>query len=139
MPTLGLVVEGDYDEAALIELIHKCLQGEAEVIGRPTGSVERLMKGFPGLLEESRYARQGFDVDKAIVIRDADSKNPVELKTRMQGKISNRIYPFPVKLLVIVQELEAWLLADENAISSVRDKRHRAFSTLRLLMTPREG
>jgi len=37
----------------------------------------------------------------------------------MQDRIAGRTYPFPTRLLVIVQELEAWLLADEHAISSV--------------------
>jgi len=53
------------------------------------------------------------------VIRDAHGKNPEELKKKMLDKISNRNYPFEVNIIVIVQELEAWLLADEEAISKI--------------------
>jgi hypothetical protein len=40
----------------------------------------------------------------------------------MQARIGNRQYPFPVNLIVIVQELEAWLLADEGAISAITSR-----------------
>ncbi len=119
MPTFGLVVEGRYDQAVLKELIQKCAPDHVEVIGRPCGDVGKLMRRFPGFLQEFRYRG---DVNKALVVRDAGKKDPKKIKSRMEVMISNRNYPFPVKLLVIVQELEAWLLADESAISSVTQK-----------------
>jgi hypothetical protein len=57
------------------------------------------------------------------VIRDAHGKDPEELKESMKNKILNRRYPFEVKFLVILHELEAWLLADEEAISRVTRSR----------------
>ena len=119
MRTFGLVVEGVYDEAALTEFVRKCLEAEVEVIIRQSEDSARLMRRFPGFLEEFRYVKAGSNVDKAIVIRDADRRRPAELVKRMEGKISNRRYPFPVELLVVVEELEAWLLADEIAIEAV--------------------
>ncbi len=123
MLTFGLVVEGIYDQEVLTELIQKCAISEAKVIGRPCGNKAQLMKKFLGHLEEFRHTKKGSNLDKALIIRDADNKGPGELINRMQSKISNRHYPFPVKLLVIVQELEAWLLADEDAVSAITGKK----------------
>ncbi|MEW6675853.1 MAG: DUF4276 family protein [Nitrospirota bacterium] len=123
MTTYGIVAEGNYDEAALIELIKKCLSENIEVIPRRCGGKDRLMNKFPAYLESFRYANQGQNVDKALVIRDADAKDPNELLERMKNKIAGRNYPFEVKFIPIVQELETWLLADENAISKVTGTR----------------
>ena len=53
------------------------------------------------------------------MIRDADNKNPSKLLEEMKSKITGRKYSFEVKFIIIVQELETWLLADEGAISKV--------------------
>jgi len=122
MLTFGLVVEGNDDEAALKELVQKCASGDATVMGRRCGNRVRLMQKFPGFLEEFRHIKEGTSVDKALVVRDADNKDPAKLLVTMEGKVANRTYPFPIKLLVVVQELEAWLLADEHAVSVVTGK-----------------
>jgi len=119
METFGLVVEGNDDETAIAEMIKKCAKTEVKVISRQCGGKAQLMRKFTGFLEDFRHVKAGTKVDKALVIRDADQKNPVQLINDMHGKINNRNYPFPVKLLVVVQELEAWLLADETAVSTV--------------------
>ena len=119
MRAVGLVVEGIYDQAALIELVRNCSSTGVDVICRPCGSAIQLMKKFPGFLESFRHINDGLPVDIAIVIRDADHKIPNDLITSLENRISGRIYPFPKHLLVIVQELEAWLLADEAALSLV--------------------
>ncbi len=119
MRCVGLIVEGIYDEAALTEFIRNCTPSEVYVVCRPCGSASQLIKRFPGFLESFRQVKKGLPVDKAIVMRDADQKTPSDLIARMESKISGRSYPFPIHLLVIEQELEAWLLADEKALSSV--------------------
>ena len=135
MPRFGLVVEGSYDEAALTELIHKCAHSQVDVIGRPCGSKQALMKRFPGFLEEFRY---GSDINKALVVRDANNEDPADLIKRMQSKVPDRVYPFPVKLLTIVRELEAWLLADEIAISAVTGKKPSMVQKPENLGNPKE-
>ena len=122
MRCVGLIVEGTYDEVALTEFIRKCVPSEVDVICRPCGSAIQLMKKFPGFLESFRHVNEGLPVDNAIVVRDADHKNPNDLIARMENRISGRSYPFPRHLLVIVQELEAWLLADEEALSAATGK-----------------
>jgi len=138
MLTVGLVVEGIYDEAALKELIQKCAPSGTQVISRPCGSREKLMRMFPGILEDFRHAKNGSHVDKAIVIRDADNKNAAELIKRMEAKVFNRNYPFHKNLLVAVQQLEAWLLADESAISAVTGKKITRVQNPENLRDPKE-
>lgn len=124
MATYGIVVEGDYDVAALTEIIKKCISSELEIIPRPCGGKPQLMKRFPGFLKEFCYAKQGLPVDKALVIRDADNKNTEELLADMRSKIEGQTYPFgELRFVIIVQELETWLLADEEAISRVTQSR----------------
>jgi len=119
MLCLGLVVEGIYDEAAITEFVRKSTAPDVRVICRPCGNAIQLMKKFPAFLNEFQYAKDGARVDKALVIRDADRKNPAELIARMEARIINRRYPFSRSLLVAVEELESWLLADEQALSAV--------------------
>lgn len=138
MATFGLVVEGNYDEAALKEFVQKCASSDVDIMCRRCGNAPQLMKRFPGFLEEFRHGKEGSDVDKAMVVRDADRKNPAELIGRMQSKISNRNYRFPVKLLVIVEELEAWFLADEAAISAVTGRKPRVTRNPENLSNPKE-
>jgi hypothetical protein len=143
MSTYGIVVEGEYDESALTEIIKKCFSSEIEIIPRKCGGKDRLMAKFPAYLASFRYAKQGSYVDKAIVIRDAHGKDPEELKRIMRGKIAGRNYPFPVKFVIIVQELEAWLLADEEAISRITQSRsgrvvQRVSESLECLSKPKE-
>jgi hypothetical protein len=110
MRTFGLIVEGVYDEAVLTELIRKCGSSDAEVISRVCGPKGSLMSRFPGFLEEFRYVKRGSHVDKALVVRDADGKAPETLMAAMETRIVRRTYPFPVRCLVIVQELETMTL-----------------------------
>lgn len=77
------------------------------------------MRSFPGLLKSFQWSNLGGPVDKAIVVQDADGREPNSLLARMEAKISGRSYPFPVKFAVVVQKLEAWLLADEVALERV--------------------
>jgi hypothetical protein len=119
MLTFGLVVEGVYDVSALTEFIKKCVGDNTQVVPRPCGSKSTLMKHFPEFLEGFRHDNAGGPVDKALVIRDADNRNPTTLITTMRDRYRDRHYLFPVESLVIAQMLEAWLLADHNALSVV--------------------
>ena len=86
MLTFGITVEGNYDAAVLTELIRKSLANNVEVISRICGSQSTLMRKFPSYLESFRHAKHGSHVDKALIIRDADNKNPHELVRVMQGR-----------------------------------------------------
>ncbi|WP_447975128.1 DUF4276 family protein [Nitrospira sp. Kam-Ns4a] len=104
------------DEAIFTSLIQRTLTSSHEVVVRPCDGVATLMKKFPGYLEEFKYRG---DVVKAVVVRDGDNKCTAELRQKMQKRLSGRHYPFGLCLLIIPQELEAWLLADTCALSQV--------------------
>lgn len=123
MRIYGIVVEGEYDQAALTEVIKKCYVGEIAIIPRRCGGKNQLMKRFPGLLKSFRYQLQDTHVDKVFVICDADCEDSDELIGRMRNKIANQNDISEAKFIVIVQELEAWLLSDEEAISRVTSSR----------------
>ena len=59
----------------------------------------------------------------AIVIQDADGRDAREIEVRMRAKIERRQYSFPVHCYAVRQAMEAWLLADEKAISIVTARR----------------
>ena len=139
MLTFGVVVEGPYDAAAIPEFIRACLESNVQVISRPCGGTRNLMRRFPGFLKEFRHLKQGAPVDKAFVIRDADNKDPNALITRMREKYADREYPFPVEPVIIVQELETWLLADNSALSQVTERHVTEFpGTLEDVVAPKE-
>ena len=77
MVAVGLIVEGIYDDAALMELVRKCHRSEVDVVCRTCGSASHLMKKFPGFLESFRHVKEGGPVDNAFVIRDADHKDVI--------------------------------------------------------------
>jgi hypothetical protein len=143
MTAYGIVIEGKYDEVALSEIIKKILARDITLIPRRCGDKDRLITTFPAYLESFRYENQGSNVDKAIVIRDAHGKDPEKLKEIMKSKIVSRKYPFEVKFIIIIQELEAWLLADEQAISKVTQSRSgklvgRVNESLETVINPKE-
>lgn len=110
---VGVVVEGACDIAALPILIKKC-RNDASVIPRECRGP--IFYKFPRILDELERCRT---IDKALVICDADGEQPMTLMTRIRRGLAGHRYGFPVEPVVIVQELEAWLLADEEALQSV--------------------
>ena len=122
MPIYGMVIEGSYDQA-LEEIIKNILQQEIEIISRPCGGKTQLMNKFRGHLESFRYLGHASKLEKALVIRDADGKNPEDLLQRLRNSLQGRIYPFELKFIIVVQNLETWLLADEEALSGLAQRR----------------
>jgi hypothetical protein len=112
MRRIGLVVEGAYDKAVLPILVRKL---------RPVEVSARQCRGplkgkFRGILDE--FERAG-GVDTALVVCDADGNAPVRLEDDMRALIAGRSYAFALGFIVVVQALEAWLLADESAVRAV--------------------
>jgi len=108
------VVEGDYDMKAIPVLIKKC-RNQVKVVARQCRGP--VIGKFRGILDE--FATRA-SVDKALIICDANGVDPTKLIAEMNKRLADRRpYEFPVKPLVIVEELEAWLLADELAIETV--------------------
>lgn len=124
----GLIVEGPYDEAVFPELVRKIASQQAEVVVRVCGGAPQLMKHFPSFLRDLEHVRQGKPVDKAVVIRDWRGPDAATIEREMARRVQGRRFGFPraVQFCAVRQEMEAWLLADVNAINDVaRERRGR--------------
>ncbi len=115
MPRFGFVVGGTSDEKAVKEIAKKCLGNDCHVETRKWDEKGGLHRRFPISLEEFK----SLHIDKAFVLRDTDGKNPDDLLASMQARIAGQAYPFVVTFAYAIEELEAWFLADHEAIGQV--------------------
>lgn len=124
-PSYGLIVEGTYDESVFPELVRKILGVHVWVTARPCGGKQRLMSRFPGFLREFEHLVQGRPVDKALVLRDCDGRDPKRVEGEMAEKVGARQFAFPrgVHFCAVQQTMDAWLLADVRAINSLAMER----------------
>jgi len=121
----GIIVEGPYD-SAFYEAVIQRLSPHACVSARVCDGKSNLTRKFPALLKTFEHELAGRPLEMAIVIRDADGKNPEEIEAQMRSKIANRDYPFGlgVKFFAVPQAMESWLLADVNALNAVSQRRN---------------
>ncbi len=121
----GIIVEGDYDSAVYDAIIRRLASPDAHIKPLPCEGKANVMKKFPGLLSTFKYEIGGNPVDMAIVIVDADGKDPLEVEAKMQEKIQGRNYPFPlnVRFYAVPQAMDTWLLADASAINAAVQRR----------------
>lgn len=142
----GIIVEGTYDSAVYETIIRRVASHAVQIKPRPCGGRTNLLKEFPGLLRTFEHAIDGNPVDMAIVIRDADGKDATQVEDGMRLKIAHRQYPFPlgVRCYAVSQAMDAWLLADANAISSAVQRRRgrrvtRSIEAPEGLLRPKES
>jgi hypothetical protein len=121
----GIIVEGDYDSAVYGAFIRKLAAPHAHIKPLVCRGKTNLMKEFPALLRAFEHEVDGHPVDMALVIRDSDGRDPVEVEAQMRVKIEGRRYPFPlnVRLHAVRHAMDAWLLADINAINAASERR----------------
>ncbi len=118
----GIVVEGDIDGAVYRELIARICSSEIEIVTRPTEGVKNLgkVKKVRGWLRSFEHASPtGGPLDKALVIRDADGKDPATLENDLGERIGPEKFAFPLGVAVhaVREEMETWLLADNAALN----------------------
>ncbi len=121
----GIIVEGGYDSVAYEAMIRRLAAPGAHIRSFVCRGKPQLMAKFPGFLEALKYEIAGGPVDMAIVIVDADGHDPVKLEGKLQSRIKGRRYPFDlgVRFHAVRNALEAWLLADVNAINAAIQRR----------------
>lgn len=117
----GIIVEGDYDSAVYDAFIRRLTAPDVHIKPLVCRGKANVLKEFPNLLSTFKYEIGGDPVDMAIVILDADGKEPSEVEAKMRAKIQGRNYPFRLNvcLYAVPQAMDAWLLADVNAIAAV--------------------
>jgi hypothetical protein len=112
MPTVGLIVEGMYDEAAIPVLLKRC-RGRVRVVTRKCkGSVAGRLAGIVAELERS------YKLERVLIMCDADGQQPATLIETIKKRLAGP-YGFPVIPIIVVQMLEAWLVADPVALERV--------------------
>jgi hypothetical protein len=127
----GIVVEGSYDSLFYKVIIKRVCPEITCVLSREAGGKATFMHRLAGFLHSLEHISQtGGPVRKAIAIRDTDGKDPAVVETDMQNRIYGQRYSFPCGAVCHAthQEMEAWLLADIEAINR---------TARRLLGTPR--
>ena len=120
MESYGVIVEGPYEEGVYEEFIRKICPEARNIRFRTAGGCSQVMKRFPTLLQSLEHVTdQGGPVEKALVTRDADCKDPAIIEAKMQESVSRCVFSFPkgVGYHAVRQETETWLLADPEAIT----------------------
>ncbi|MCL5044601.1 MAG: DUF4276 family protein [Deltaproteobacteria bacterium] len=115
MPTLGIVAAGVFDGAVLRVLARKCRKDVKPVFRQCRGSVLGRGAGIVRDLTLGRWA------DAIVIVEDAEDR----LRGKVQHDIEKRLKNIAsserirVTVVVAVQMMEAWLLADRDAVASV--------------------
>jgi hypothetical protein len=142
VPSYGLIVEGIYDTPVYEILTRRIDSPDARFFTLECGGVGNLMTRFPKLLKLLEIIDDGNPVERALVIRDSGNRLTVDVETEMRAKVAGTRYRFPrgVEFCAVRQETEAWLLADEQAISTVSDNRTagRVNGELEEIIDPKE-
>jgi len=121
---IGIIVEQERDKAAYRELTRKIRDDVEHIPAEPCGNDAGVMEQFVGWLKHFQWHSE-ISVDKALVIRDSDCHDPLAWETKMeQIFMQSHFAPrFPVHFYATKCEVEAWLLADEEAINQVARSR----------------
>lgn len=119
---LAIVVEGESDVYAYRALIRRIRNDIDDIPAEHCGG--RVKTKFVGFLERFQ-ANPARPVDKALVICDSDCQEPRSLENGLQSRLraSNFQETFPVHFFATKCMIEAWLLADEEAINRVATRR----------------
>jgi len=120
----GIITEGIYDSVVYEAIIGKLSPG-IPIKALDCGGKHALMKRFPDFLKIFEYQLAETPVEMAVVIQDADGKNPEEIEAQLASKIAGRDCPFTlgVQFFAVPQAIEAWLLADVDALNAVSQRR----------------
>jgi hypothetical protein len=110
MNTIGLIVEGIYDEAVYPILLRRCRSGVSPVTRVCKGPVIGKFSSLVAELDRSRRP-----IEKVIVVSDADGRKPEVLEREFKRRLVGA-HRFKVILIIVVEALEAWLIADPFAL-----------------------
>jgi Domain of unknown function (DUF4276) len=113
MAAIGLIVKGEYDKAAIPILARACRPNARFVPRECRGPV---LGKIPGLVENLSHHRPR--IEKILIVSDAHGRDPRELERKFTSRIVKK-YSFPVIPIIIVEELEAWLIADSEALKRI--------------------
>ena len=121
---IGIVVEGPSDGTAYPTLIRRIRNDVGNVQVRECGGKSGLKNKFLGFLKEFQR-NHAWQINVAYVIRDSDCKPPQPIEEQLRNVLRESGFApdFPVEFFATKCQLETWLLADENAINQVSQRR----------------
>jgi uncharacterized protein DUF4276 len=121
---IGIVVEGPSDGTAYPALIRRIRNDVSHLQVRVCRGKSRLKNTFIGFLKEF-HRNPAWQINTAFVIRDSDCRpaQPIEEQLQTILRESGFAPDFPVQFFATKCQLETWLLADENAINQVSQRR----------------
>ena len=121
MIKLAVLVEGKSDAEALVVRL-KLIRGDQNlsVLSQEFGGQGHLCNKAGASI--NRFAQLG--VTHFIICHDSDGKDPAEIRRKVQSSVGAKIDLKRVthKIIVPVEELEAWIIADEVAINKAIPK-----------------
>ena len=115
---IAVLAEDTSDADTLVELVKR-------IAGKP--NIKVLSKGFGGCahLRRKAHAQIGLfhrlGATRFIICHDSDGNDPEAVRSLVRTSIETklRLRDYDHKIVVPVQELEAWIIADEAAIRAV--------------------
>ena len=137
MPAIGLVVAGPYD-AAVLEVFTRRLRPGVSVVSRLCGNDAGVLRTCSARLREFERGDLGRPVERAVIVCDSHQADPAALDNRLRASLTGSRVSFPVRHVVIIRELEAWLLADHAALARLAAERGRPTNFLPLNFPPEQ-
>lgn len=114
---IAILAEDRSDAETLVVLVRRILGDMSAPLFR---------KGFSGCGELCRKAKSHINsfrdrgADRFIVCHDADRRDPSEVRKQVAQQVFGRNEPPADSCIVVpVQEIEAWIIADEAAVARV--------------------
>jgi hypothetical protein len=121
---IGIVVEGPSDFAVYPVLMRRIRNDIDGLQVRACHGKSKLKNKFLDILKEFER-NPAWQINLAFVIRDSDCMPPQEIEAQLLKVLRESPFDphFPVEFFATKCQLETWLLADENAINQVSQRR----------------
>jgi hypothetical protein len=111
-PLVGVIAEDDCDVDSIRVLIHRIAKNKGikinKFVGKGCGKLRRKCNAWARILSQKKCS-------VLILVHDLDANNLKDLRKRIQDSLD----PCPIAkhlICIPVQEIEAWLLSDADAI-----------------------
>lgn len=118
----AVLAEDKSDADVITQLIRRHLANQSLPV-KPKGYEGCATMCRKGARDIKSWVRSGIGVSRVVVCHDADCNSPADVRTKvLREVIEPSGFDGPACIVVPVQEIEAWIIADEQAINKVIPK-----------------